>query len=134
MILVVTNRDDLTAVWLILELERRRAHFVRLNTEDYPAHVRLCWRPCGATLSFGDRNVALDTVGAIWFRRPAPPQLPELEPARREWATREAREALDGVWRTFAGRFVNRPERNLLASVKPEQDAACRGSAAQHLA
>ena len=40
---------------------------------------------------------------------------------RREWAEREAREALEAVWRTHDGVWVNRPELNQLASVKPEQ-------------
>ena len=70
MILVVTNRDDLTADWLILELERRGADFVRFNTEDYPEHVRLAWRTSGATLSIRGRRVDLAAVTAVWFRRP----------------------------------------------------------------
>jgi hypothetical protein len=121
LILVVSNRDDLTADWLILELEQRAVPFTRFNTEDYPELVRLIWRDGEATFVFGDRTLPLSDVGAIWFRRPVLPRLTSVPPERQEWAAREAREALDGVWRTYTGRFVNRPERNQLASVKPEQ-------------
>jgi len=121
LILVVTNRDDLTADWLILELEQRGAPFLRFNTEDYPETARVVWTPAGASLSFAGHDVELAAVTAIWFRRPVLPRLDSIDGARGQWAAREAREALDGVWRTFEGRFVNRPERNQLAGVKPEQ-------------
>lgn len=95
-ILVVTNRDDLTADWLILELERRKADFVRFNTEDYPQHIKLTWRATGATLALGQRLVDLSSVPAVWFRRPVPPRLgDDVPPRRRDWAEREAREALE---------------------------------------
>jgi hypothetical protein len=35
-LLVVTHRNDYTTDWLILELERRGAPFVRFNTEESP--------------------------------------------------------------------------------------------------
>jgi glutathione synthase/RimK-type ligase-like ATP-grasp enzyme len=122
MILVVTNRDDLTADWLILELERRQADFVRFNTEDYPEHVKISWQTSRATLAIGQRQIDLASVRAVWFRRPLQPHLSgDLPPRRREWAEREAREALEALWHTHDGLWVNRPERNLLASLKPEQ-------------
>ena len=42
-ILIVTDRSDQTADWLILELERRGTPFLRFNTEDYPVTARLIW-------------------------------------------------------------------------------------------
>lgn len=126
MILVVSNRDDLTADWLILELEARATPFKRFNTEDYPENVRLIWRDGDARFEFSDGVVALADVVAIWYRRPVLPRVAALPAARQEWAAREAREALDGVWRTYPGRFINRPECNQLASLKPEQLARAR--------
>lgn len=120
MILVVTNRDDLTADWLILEFEERQTPFVRFNTEDYPERAGITWRAEGASLTLSTGRVDLRDVTAIWFRRPVLPRL-SGDGERATWAAREAREALDAVWRTFGGRFVNRPECNQLASVKPEQ-------------
>jgi hypothetical protein len=120
LILVVTNRDDLTADWLILELEERQTLFVRFNTEDYPESAGLTWTPEGAHFTLSTGQVDLAQVDAIWFRRPVLPRV-SGEGERAVWAAREAREALDGVWRTYPGRFVNRPECNQRASVKPEQ-------------
>ena len=122
MLLIVTERGDLTVDWLILELERRGAPFVRFNTEDYPTLATLAWTPRGAELTISGTRYALSAFDAVWYRRPVAPQLPEsLSDAQRSWATREASEALLGAWRTLDARWVNHPDRNRLAESKPEQ-------------
>jgi glutathione synthase/RimK-type ligase-like ATP-grasp enzyme len=123
LLLVVTSREDLTADWLILELEQRGTPFVRFNTEDYPARARLVWRPDYALLELAasNRHIDLREVAAVWYRRPVPPRLPGLFPERVQWAEREAREALEATWLTTDALWVNRPERNQLAAYKPEQ-------------
>jgi hypothetical protein len=120
-LLIVTSRADYTADWLILELEKRGARYVRFNTEDFPASVGLRWRgDGGGELRFGSRVVDLESVGAAWYRRPALPVV-DASDANAIWAAGEAREALDGVWRTLDALWVNRPDRNRQAESKPEQ-------------
>lgn len=124
MLLVVTNRDDLHADWLIIELQRRGAEFARFNTEVYPHEVSLRWTPTGASLRLPDLESELDlsAVESVWFRRPVVPTAPEgVSKQLAEWAVREAQEALDGVWRTLDARWVNHPDANWAASCKPEQ-------------
>jgi glutathione synthase/RimK-type ligase-like ATP-grasp enzyme len=123
MVLVVTNRDDLTADWLIVEMRRRGTPFVRFNTEDYPYHVRVHWTPDGERrLQLAGEDIALSDVRAVWFRRPLPPQRPDdVDDELAAWAEREAQEALDGIWRTLDAIWVNHPDRNSLAGCKPEQ-------------
>jgi glutathione synthase/RimK-type ligase-like ATP-grasp enzyme len=123
MLLVVTNRDDLTADWLILELRDRQAPFVRFNTEDYPHDVSLRWTPAGDTvLSWAGEQLNLADVTSVWFRRPVAPRAPDgVEDELAAWAVREAQEALDGIWKTLDARWVNHPDANQLASCKPEQ-------------
>lgn len=122
MLLIVTERGDLTADFLILELEDRGAEFVRFNTEDYPLHTELCWRPDGTRLRFGGEIVELDRVDAVWYRRPRPPQLGgDLPPAQARWALGESAEALHGVWTTLDALWVNHPDANRLAESKPGQ-------------
>jgi hypothetical protein len=120
-LLIVTSRADYTADWLIIELRRRDVPFVRFNTEDYPAAVGLRWAgDGGAALALRDAEVALDSVAAVWFRRPGYPPVNAAD-ANAVWATNEAREALNGVWRTLDALWVNHPDRNRLAESKPEQ-------------
>jgi glutathione synthase/RimK-type ligase-like ATP-grasp enzyme len=123
MVLVVTNRDDLTADWLLVELRRRGAKFARFNTEDYPHEVALSWSANGAaTLGLPDGDIELREVHSVWFRRPLAPQVTDdVDQELATWAAREAQEALDGIWRTLDSRWVNHPDANLLAGCKPEQ-------------
>lgn len=120
--MVVTNREDLTADWLILELQRRGARYIRFNTEDYPQRVALDWTPTDAVLRVGASEMAAGDLDAVWFRRPVRPRLrPGLTPAEAEWATREAAEALDGFWRTLKTRWVSEPSAIRMADSKPRQ-------------
>jgi glutathione synthase/RimK-type ligase-like ATP-grasp enzyme len=126
-ILIVTNRGDFTADWLVAELERRTAQFVRFNTEDYPTSTRLNWSAStsGVTASLtaaGAGSWSSVDVTAVWYRRPAVPQpSPDAQPARATWAVGEAAEALAGVWQTLPARWVNDPDRARAASLKPRQ-------------
>jgi glutathione synthase/RimK-type ligase-like ATP-grasp enzyme len=122
LLLIVTQRGDLTADWLIVELERRGAPFVRFNTEDYPMRASLTWRPDGAALGIGGGTFALDEFSSVWYRRPAPPRMPEdLAPGQAVWAARESRQALLGAWRTLDALWVNHPDHNCAAESKPHQ-------------
>jgi hypothetical protein len=123
LLLVVTTRDDLTADLVVVELRRRRAPYLRFNTEDYPTAVSVRWRPDGkTTLTVGGRAYDAVDFHTVWYRRPVPPVLPErLDPDLRAWARDESQEALDGIWRTLPARWVNHPDAEALAECKPEQ-------------
>lgn len=124
MILVVTNREDHTADWLILELVSRDAKFFRFNTEDYAADSKVTWAPPhSAQLEVRGRVCDLSSVASVWYRRPVSPRVSdELSAERASWAIGEAREVLEGIWRAHRDLlWVNHPDRNLVASSKPEQ-------------
>ena len=123
MLLVVTNRDDLTADWLVVELNKRRARFERFNTEDYPHDASIRWTPNrAALLGLPGSDVDLAEVTSVWYRRPVAPSAPEdVDEELAKWAVREAQEALDGAWRTLDARWVNHPDTNQAAGCKPEQ-------------
>lgn len=122
MVLLVTNRDDLTADWLVLELQRRRIAHVRFNTEDFPSRCSLRWTPAGSALTLGGVALNSDAIGSVWFRRPVAPKVaPGLAIDEETWAIREAASALDGFWRTLRARWVSRPEAIRHADSKPQQ-------------
>jgi hypothetical protein len=47
MILILANKWDLTVDLVVLELQRRGIHFVRLNTEDLPEYSAVARFPEG---------------------------------------------------------------------------------------
>ena len=122
LLLLVTNRDDITADWLVLELRRRGTPFVRFNTEDYPTRVRLHWTPSQASLVIDGREITADAVIGVWWRRALPPQFDAtLSTAEEAWAASEALAALKGFWQSLDARWVNPPAGNVEADCKPEQ-------------
>jgi hypothetical protein len=121
-LVLVTHREDLTADWLVAELNRRRASFLRLNTEDYPTRIALSWTPKEASLQVGERELRTTDINAVWWRRPLAPQLPDgLPPSEALWATGEAQAAIEGFWRSVDAHWVNPPLANAVADNKPEQ-------------
>jgi glutathione synthase/RimK-type ligase-like ATP-grasp enzyme len=127
MILIVTNREDYTADFLIIDLQRRNTRYRRLNTEDLPCRATLTWR---APAVVSDDNVVLPSgrlqlseVHSIWYRRPALPALsPELtDSASVIFASVETEAALDGVLRTIDCLWVSDPDRVRRAENKPLQ-------------
>ena len=43
MILIVTNKKDYTADFVIVELNRRGIPYIRFNTEDFPQYYSITW-------------------------------------------------------------------------------------------
>ena len=122
MVVLVTNREDLTADFVVAELSQRRARFERFNTEDYPSRVRLQIAAQTSQLTIGDQTIVAEQIATVWWRRPLPPALPETYTREeRDWAAAEAQAAIEGFWHAVSGRWVNHPFANLSASSKPEQ-------------
>ena len=126
MILLVTNKRDITTDFIVLELERRALPFVRLNSEDLPqATVR--FRPdTGWELILEDQMVALSDVVAGYYRRPGTPEVPENtgDAATRDYIASEWSAVLRSLWNALEGRWLNSPFAILRAEDKPRQLSA----------
>lgn len=122
-ILLVTNREDYTADFVVLELQRRNLSYVRLNTEDIPSLVAINW-------SLGDQNenyieykqkkIALNEITSIWYRRPvAPVPSPEItDDVARDFVISESRSTFAGIWRSLDCFWVSHPDNLHAASFK----------------
>jgi glutathione synthase/RimK-type ligase-like ATP-grasp enzyme len=128
MLLVVTNKKDLTSDYFILRLRERGIPYLRLNTEDYPEAFSIELRAddnatdASITCRGADAGVTLADVQGVYFRRPIPPSCPELEMQDKGFAVRESLEALRSLWRHIPHkRWLNHPSRIQLASNKLEQ-------------
>lgn len=127
MILIITNRQDYTADFLILELQRRSVDYARFNTEDYPQHSRVSWKidhtGVGGYFLLPKRKVDFGDIKSIWYRRPVPP-VPATtlsDPEAAEFALIESQEALNGVWRSLDCFWVSHPDNLRRAEFKLSQ-------------
>jgi ATP-grasp ribosomal peptide maturase len=124
-VLVLTGRDDLTADAVVDELTRRRASVVRYDTADFPLSSRLAVTlgPNGWHGGLrGDRDIDLEAISAVWWRRPAEFSVPDEWPDEtRAFALSEARVGVLGVLGSLPVRWINHPAKDSAANYKPVQ-------------
>lgn len=114
MILIVTNKTDLTADYLIIALKDLNYDFVRFNLEDFPQHAQLLWDPSGPSGSFlrlPTGELPLSEITSVWYRRPVDPDPhPTLSaPQARRFAIAESKEAITGILESLDCFWVSRP-------------------------
>lgn len=116
MILIVTNKQDYTADFLVLELKRRGADYIRFNTEDFPERVQINWT-IGSDVQkgyflFPKRRVDFFGITSVWYRRPSLP-IPSTkigDPAAYEFAQAESQALFGGLWRCLECFWVSHPD------------------------
>jgi glutathione synthase/RimK-type ligase-like ATP-grasp enzyme len=123
-ILLVTNKRDLTTDFIVVELRRRRRAFHRLNTEDLPqANVRFDPRAGGSwAIDTSDLNLRLEGVGAAYYRRPGAPEPAEArDEATAKYLADEWSAVTKALWNALEGRWLSSPFAILRAEDKPRQ-------------
>lgn len=124
MILVATNKRDITVDLIVLELQRRGLPYFRLNTEDAD---KLSWvmpdgDPDAIVIEDGKRSVSLADVTSAYYRRPQPPALrTDLTPGVAEYVSAEWASLLRSMWNALEGRWLNSPYTILRTEDKPRQ-------------
>ncbi|MFS8172937.1 hypothetical protein [Vreelandella titanicae] len=125
MLLLVTNRRDITIDYVVAELKRRQTPFFRLNTEDLALtrctmaiYPRSAW-----SLSFEGRILQGADVRAAYFRRPAPPASPPSisDKGEREYVDAEWGAFLKSLYARLDGLWLNSPMDIFAADDKPRQ-------------
>lgn len=127
MILLVTNKRDVTTDFIVLELRRRGLPFVRLNTEDLPQYELIMsdGDPTRLTLAGPDDGFSLSDVTGAYYRRPGSFEAEGTE-ATAAYVVAEWSAILRSLWNALEGRWLNSPFSILRAEDKPRQLAAAR--------
>ena len=129
-VLVVTNLDDPTADFVIVELHDRGVPVVRFDSGDFPAALSCSaaigdtdgWRGSVQTPS---RCAELDSVRSMYYRRPSGFTFPHLDRQDERFAAAQARYGLGGILTSLPGcLYVNHPNRIGDAEYKPAGLAA----------
>jgi hypothetical protein len=115
MILIISNKQDYTADYLLLELQRRQVDYIRFNTEDFPGKVQVVWKMNNSHLNgyfrFPSSRVNFDEIKSIWYRRPAYPILQGIkEAATEKFIIDESVSTLEGIWRCLKCYWVSNPD------------------------
>ena len=127
MILIVTNKRDYTADYLISELNRQRIKFARFNTEDFPEKTILSFKLAADSVSgyleINSEKINLVNITSIWYRRPTKSELSNLafDETSNDFAVNESWECLQGLWRVLDCFWVSNPDKLYRAEFKPLQ-------------
>ncbi|MCL4476568.1 MAG: ATP-dependent carboxylate-amine ligase [Nitrospirae bacterium] len=126
--MILTNREDLTADYVVLELQKRAVPFTRLNTEDFPQRLNLSLHIgtdslVRGTLLSSSVSLPIENIRSVWYRRPSLPSFPdvEMDPGVREFCTKESYYALEGLWASLDVFWVSDPFNIKKAENKPYQ-------------
>jgi len=130
-VLVLTQRFDPTADYVVNELTDRGVPVVRGDPGDFPTQLTLAARLDEGwigTLRCGQRVLDLARVRSVYYRRPTVFRFDSAMSSEsvRRWAMNEARYGFGGVISTLRG-WLNHPAEISRAEYKPVQlDAAAR--------
>ena len=79
MLLIATNKNDLTTDYLVLRLQERKVPFIRFNTEDLyhkaTIEIEISSAKDIVTLDYLENKIAIRDISGVYFRRPLPPEL-----------------------------------------------------------
>jgi len=125
-IAILSNALDATADFFQERLEDRGVAYVRIDTDQLPRITishRLSSQLAETSLLVEGVELSLDSLSSIYYRRPKPPDIPEIANAGlKEWIANEYRKAWGGI---LAGagklKWVNHPLAISGAGYKPEQ-------------
>jgi ATP-grasp ribosomal peptide maturase len=125
-VLVLTGPDDPTADAVIAALAAHPVQVARIDTGDFPAHMRMSATNVGkgwmGRLRIDRVTVDLEQVRSVYYRRPTRFTFPDgLSEADRIYGAVEARLGLGGVLSALECLYVNHPHNVARAEYKPLQ-------------
>lgn len=124
MILIVTNKRDYTADFLIYELNRRNIKYIRFNTEDLPTlnklSISLDKKGVQGYLEVQGKKTDLLEIKSIWYRRPVTsiPHSNITDEISRQFIQIECQEVLSGLWNLLECFWVSDPNKLRIAESK----------------
>lgn len=125
MILLLTNKRDLTMDYIVKELSKKNIPFYRLNTEDLPKYKIVFgiadindW-----TISLKEKEISGFEVKAAYFRRPEIPQVipSSLKPSDAEYIQNEWLSVLKNLYWRLDNKWLNSPTSIFLSEDKAKQ-------------
>ncbi|SEG76977.1 Glutathione synthase/RimK-type ligase, ATP-grasp superfamily [Thermomonospora echinospora] len=124
-VLILTQEFDPTVDPVVRSLGEKGATVVRVDLSYFPQHLSFTTANFGGgrrVLRHQDRTVDLQEVSGVWYRRPTAFVFDEtMGEAERQFAHKEARHGIGGILRGTDCLWVNRPDLDAVAELKPYQ-------------
>ena len=121
-LLIVSDREDFAADYLIVRLRERKRAYYRMNADELSESAPTFRMGEGAAawhVRCGDASVDLDRVSCVWYRRALRPRVPDaVDPDFRTFGNGELRHLYEGLIAAPALRWVNPPDATDLAERK----------------
>ena len=113
-VIIITNKSDYTADFLIKRLYKRDIKFVRINTEEFPQEIHgtvfINNIKNEISLKSNSWEIIPDYINGIWYRRPIKPSISGLSKQDKEFAERECSEFLLNAWHLLYDKlWINNP-------------------------
>ena len=123
MILLATNKRDVTTDFIVLELQRREIEFHRLNTEDIASYsITMPGGDPGQMLLEGPQGtIELPEITGAYYRRPEAPSFDDPNASVAAYLQAEWSAVLRGLWNALENCWLNSPFAILMAEDKPRQ-------------
>ncbi|MGM7756765.1 MvdC/MvdD family ATP grasp protein [Yersinia enterocolitica] len=125
MILLVTNKRDITMDYIVVELKKRGVEYFRLNTEDLPKSYSVMSDESLMDWSININGKILNgsNVKAAYFRRPGNPEVPSYisDPNVIDYIQGEWNSFLKSLYMRLELFWFSSPTNVILAEDKPRQ-------------
>jgi glutathione synthase/RimK-type ligase-like ATP-grasp enzyme len=114
MILIITNREDITSDLLILGLQDRNIPYYRFNTEQFPSKIALHigYEPRFSGFIYDKekgRKINFSEIKSAYYRRPSFPDLSADDSTRNQFALIESIQQLRGFFQILQCFWVSDP-------------------------
>lgn len=108
-VLIITNKEDVTADFIIDELINRNANYYRFNTEEIGHELLIDFEPLEEKIVITDttidKQIDLLSFKAVYFRRPKLPFLPkDLSIGECNFFINEYNVLLDGIYHLLSSK------------------------------
>jgi glutathione synthase/RimK-type ligase-like ATP-grasp enzyme len=126
-VLILSNLEDVHAHAVMDALAAWSAHAELIDLSEFPTQLALSLAFESGRRRFqlrrrGGGALDLDSIDAVWWRRPQPFRPPEeMDQASRQLAFSESNTAFQGLYQALDTFWINEPARDAMAAHKPYQ-------------
>jgi len=123
-VLILTQDFDPTVDPVVQRLGAKGARVVRVDLSYFPASLSLTSSDFNGgrqLLRHAGREVDLGDLSGVWYRRPTAFDFGDMGEAEQQFARREALHGIGGILRATDCLWINRPDVDAVAELKPYQ-------------